>query len=185
MLCLKVQVFRGIPYAEAPVGALRWRPPVALRTRWEGVRDASNYGNRCISVTWTNHSEEVGSEDCLYLNVYTLGNTNTSLPCLVWIHGGGYENGAGDLYNASNLMNFWSSHDSPAVLVTVNYRLNVFGFLGTDALRQRDPSGSTGNYGMQDQRLALSWVRENIAAFGGNPEKVKGGKRFGWVRNSW
>eukprot|EP00438_Fugacium_kawagutii_P002607 Skav201658 [mRNA] locus=scaffold641:141714:144142:+ [translate_table: standard] len=121
-----------------------------------------------------NHSELLGSEDCLYLNVYTPGNRNinSSLPCLVWIHGGGYENGASDDYNASDLMNFWSSHDSPAVLVTVNYRLNVFGFLGTDALRERDPDGSTGNYGMQDQRLALSWVRENIAAFGGNPEKV-------------
>lgn len=116
-----------------------------------------------------------GSEDCLYLNVYAPSEArrNMSLPCLVWIHGGSFETGSSNDYNATKLVNFWRSQQSYALVVTLNYRLNVFGFLGSDQLRARDdPSRSTGNYGMQDQRMALRWVQENIAAFGGDPEKV-------------
>ena len=166
----EVHVFRGIPYAQAPVGELRWRPPNAMKP-WSGIRDASIYGSYCMS---TNNQVHGGSEDCLYLNIYTPQEaTNTSqLPCLVWIHGGGFEIGSSNLYNGTSLVNLWRSQQSPGVLVTINYRLNVFGFLGSEKLRDRDELRSTGNYGIQDQRLALRWVQENIAAFGGDPKKV-------------
>eukprot|EP00438_Fugacium_kawagutii_P000239 Skav212284 [mRNA] locus=scaffold732:379434:380156:- [translate_table: standard] len=168
----QVQIFRGIPFAEAPVGRLRWHPPVAMKP-WKGVRDASRYGSECMSVLWNNHSHKVGSEDCLFLNVYAPQEArNASLPCLVYIFGGSYENGAGSLYDGFSVVSFWRSNGSPALLVTFNYRLNVFGFLGSDELRSRDPLRSTGNYGLQDQRMALRWVQENIAAFGGDPKKV-------------
>eukprot|EP00435_Cladocopium_sp_Y103_P008319 s502_g2.t1 len=165
----EVHVFRGIPYAQAPLGELRWRPPVPFEP-WQGVRDASHYGNRCMSA-----GDKESREDCLFLNVYTpreTSETTLQLPCLVWIHGGGFEYGSSDLYNGSSLANFWSSQQSPALLVTINYRLNIFGFLGSDKLRYRDPLKSTGNYGIQDQRMALRWVQENIGAFGGDPKKV-------------
>ena len=167
----ETDVFRGIPYAEAPIGPLRWRPPVALKP-WQGVRDASSYGNFCKSLLF-NSSTKGGSEDCLYLNVYRPREAKTTLPCLVWIHGGAFENGASNLYNGSSLVNHWRSQGSEGLLVTLNYRLNVFGFLGSDQLRHLDREDfSTGNYGIQDQRMALRWVQENIAAFGGDPKKV-------------
>lgn len=165
----EVHVFRGIPYAQAPLGELRWRPPVPFKP-WQGVRDASHYGNRCMSA-----GDKESREDCLFLNVYTPSSSSTresTLPCLVWIHGGGFEFGSSDLYNGSSLVNFWSQSQSPALLVTMNYRLNIFGFIGSEKLRDRDPLRSTGNYGIQDQRMALRWVQENIGAFGGDPKKV-------------
>lgn len=169
----QVHVFRGIPYAEAPVGALRWRPPKPIQP-WQGVHDASRYRSYCMSIKSKDVLTKGGSEDCLYLNVYAPSEAqrNTSLPCLVWIHGGSFETGSSNDYNATKLVNFWRSQQSYALVVTLNYRLNVFGFLGSDQLRARDVSRSTGNYGMQDQRMALRWVQENIAAFGGNPNKV-------------
>ena len=164
-----VQAFRGIPYAEAPVKELRWRPPVPFKA-WEGIREASQYGKPCMQIL------PGGSEDCLYLNVYSPTNVSetSGLPCLVWIHGGGFEFGSGGdiYYNGTNLVSFLLSQEKPAVLVTMNYRLNVFGFLGSELLRDRDPDRSTGNYGIQDQRMALRWVQENIRAFGGDPAKV-------------
>lgn len=115
-----------------------------------------------------------GSEDCLYLNVFVpMEARNTSrLPCLVWIHGGGYEFGSSNMYDPTKLTSFLRSQKSPSVLVTFNYRLNVFGFLGSDHLRPLDALHSTGNYGLQDQRMALQWVQDNIMAFGGDPSKV-------------
>ncbi|CAE8598548.1 unnamed protein product [Polarella glacialis] len=165
-----VQVFRGIPYAAPPVKDFRWMPPQPP-IPWSGVRDASAYGNTCLQGS----AKGEGSEDCLYLNVYSppslpAGNANTSLPCLVWIHGGAYEFGSSNQYNASELGRFYMQSEQPAVIVTMNYRLNIFGFLGSDALRGSD--GSTGNFGIQDQRAALRWVRSNIAVFGGDPERV-------------
>ena len=173
----EVHVFRGIPYAEPPVGPLRWRPPRPMK-RWEGLLNASSYGNSCVNhctnSDMTDFSSKGGDEDCLYLNVYAPREaTNTSqLPCLVWVHGGAFEFGTSNEYNGSTLVSFWRSRESPALLVTLNYRLNIFGFLGSDQLRDRDPLRSTGNYGLQDQRMALQWVQENIAAFGGDPSKV-------------
>eukprot|EP00435_Cladocopium_sp_Y103_P050039 s396_g15.t1 len=126
-----VHVFRGIPYAEAPVGALRWRQPKPIQ-RWQGVHDASRYGSHCLSIKSKDVLIKGGSEDCLYLNVYapSEARANTSLPCLVWIHGGSFETGSSNDYNATNLVNFWRSQQSYALVVTLNYRLNVFGFLG-------------------------------------------------------
>ncbi|CAE8654246.1 unnamed protein product, partial [Polarella glacialis] len=160
--------------AAPPVKTLRWMRPEPPMP-WSGVRDASAYGNVCLQGSAKRKEE--GSEDCLYLNVYAppslpLGDaySNTSLPCMVWIHGGAYEFGSSNFYNASRLAGFYMQSGQPAVIVTINYRLNVFGFLGSDALRSSD--GSTGNFGIQDQRAALRWVRSNIAAFGGDPERV-------------
>ena len=172
----EVHAFRGIPYAQPPVKTLRWRPPRPLEPWAPRVLDASSYGNSCInhcaSSDWKDYSTVGGDEDCLYLNVYAPREVTEKLPCLVWIHGGSYEFGSSNEYNASNLVSFWRSQQSPAIVVTLNHRLNVFGFLGSDQLRDRDPLKSTGNYGLQDQRMALQWVRENIASFGGDPSKV-------------
>lgn len=168
-----VHVFRGIPYALPPQGDLRWRPPVASEP-WKGLREATEYGSRCLAVDWQNHSKREGSEDCLYLNVYVPSDANhtSELPCFLWIHGGGYEYGASNEYNASKLVSFLSSQQLPAIVVTLNYRLHVLGFLGSDLLRQRDPLRSTGNYGLQDQRLGMRWVKDNIQAFGGDQARI-------------
>ncbi|CAJ1374139.1 unnamed protein product [Effrenium voratum] len=162
----QLHVFLGVPYAEPPLGSRRWRPPTALPA-WEGLRDATKYGDYCMQ-------EEGGSEDCLYLNVFMPEEAQnlTGLPCMVWIHGGAYESGKSDLYDPSNITELLRSKGLPAILVTINYRLNVFGFLGSGSLATRDATGSTGNYGIQDQRMALQWVQNNIAAFGGDPQKV-------------
>lgn len=120
------------------------------------------------------------SEDCLYLNVYAPWGQNghkgepskNLLPVIVWVYGGGFQGGGG---NETRLNGTWITLEQQnVVIVTFNYRLNVFGFLAADELRPRDQSGanSTGNYGIQDQRLALQWVQENIAEFGGDPDRV-------------
>ena len=176
-LAEEVHVFRGIPYAEAPVGSLRWRPPVAKK-KWPGVLDASSYGNSCLNhfatSDWKDVSTKKGHEDCLFLNVYAPKEANASsqLPCFLWIHGGAFEFGSSSEYNGSSLVSFLRSRQSLALVVTLNYRLNIFGFLGSDQLRDRDVSRSTGNYGLQDQRMALQWVQDNIGAFGGDPSRV-------------
>jgi hypothetical protein len=141
----QVHVFRGIPYAEAPVGALRWRPPKPIQP-WQGVHDASRYRSYCMSIKSKDVLTKGGSEDCLYLNVYAPSEAqrNTSLPCLVWIHGGSFETGSSNDYNATKLVNFWRSQQSYALVVTLNYRLNVFGFLGIE------PSGLS---------LEMSWLK--------------------------
>lgn len=165
-----VAYFKGIPYAAPPVGPLRWRapqPPAA----WQGVRQARRYAPHCAQPL----SEVAGfdqlpmSEDCLTLNVWTPDSAAPRpLPVMVWIHGGGYSVGSGNKARTN----------SPAlaaegvVLVTVNYRLSAFGFLTHPALRAVDPDDPYGNYGLQDVLAALQWVQRNIAAFGGDPERV-------------
>jgi para-nitrobenzyl esterase len=117
------------------------------------------------------------SEDCLYLNVFTAKNSTEEttasgdlLPVALFVHGGSYKSGSSNLYPAGELANYW---DGKAIVVTINYRLNVFGFLGSESLRSLDTNdGSTGNQGIQDQRLAMQWVRDNIKAFGGDASKV-------------
>lgn len=158
-------LFAGIPYAAAPVGALRWRPPQPPPS-WQGVRDGSKYGPRCVqdSTTDPDFGRSV-SEDCLTLNVWTPKNSGAqSLPVMVWIHGGGFVNGSGDIYDAR-----WLVARGDVVVVTLNYRLGVLGFLAHPALAV---DGNVGNYGLADQQAALRWVHANIAAFGGDPAQV-------------
>src|SRR3984957_5229160 len=158
-------LFAGIPYAAPPVGPLRWRSPQPP-TPWQGVRDASKFGPRCMQDT--THDPDLrrsGSEDCLTLNV---GAPNSSagepLPVMVWIHGGGFINGSGDIYDSR-----WLAARGHIIVVTLNYRLGALGFLAHPALGADD---DVGNYGFADQQAALRWVRDNIANFGGDPNKV-------------
>lgn len=167
-----VIVFRGIPYAAPPVGALRWRPPRPA-ARWNGVRSARQLGHNCVQgqpYGDINPFAAGVSEDCLYLNVWTttLGTAAPSRPVMVWIHGGGFFAGFGgeERHNGARLA------QKGAVVVTLNYRLGPFGFLTHPALAAESPEHSSGNYGLLDQIAALQWVRRNIARFGGDPSRV-------------
>lgn len=156
--------FLGLPYASAPVDDLRWRPPQAL-TPWSMVRSARTFGSNCMQVKGRSI---IGSEDCLYLNVWSPqkchGSSNASCTVMLWIHGGSYvTGGTKGMFNGTRL-----AEQFGVIVVTVNYRLGILGFAGAEALRSRDPMGSTGNYGIQDQRAAMQWVHRNIGAFGGN-----------------
>ncbi len=177
--------FLGIPYAAPPVGNLRWRPPQTA-SRWRDTRDATEFANTCSQVT------ELGafagptstSEDCLYLNVFTTGTTSSSYwhhhssgkPVIVWIHGGGNVDGETNDYDGSKLAT-GGPLGTPTVVVTINYRLGLFGFLSHPAL---NTGPAWGNYGILDQQAALRWVRNNIRAFGGDPSNVTlGGQSAG------
>jgi len=156
-------LFQGIPYAAAAVGELRFAPP-APPPHWEGMRDATKVGPRCIQDAARDPDWGRGmSEDCLSLNVWSPTDAE-DLPVMVWIHGGAFVNGSADLYNAQ-----WLATRGDIVVVTVNYRLGALGFLAHPAL---GPEAEVGNYGLADQQAALRWVRDNIAAFGGDPAKV-------------
>ena len=166
-----VVAFKGLPYAAPPVGEGRWRPP-APAPDWDGVRDASDYGALCIQPP-ANGDPGVGplpmSEDCLTLNVWAPVERDGPLPVMVWIHGGGYNNGSGTaaLYDGSALAR------RGVVVVTINYRLGRLGFFDHPALAADRPADEpAGNYGVMDQIAALSWVRDNIAALGGDPGNV-------------
>jgi len=166
----KVRAFLGIPYAAPPVGDLRWKEPQPPAS-WTGVRDATKFGARCEQwPIWADYIflDSGPSEDCLYLNVYTPADTrNKKLPVMFWIHGGGYTAGSGSepRYTNSGLPL------RGVVLVTINYRLGVFGFLASEDLA-KESAGSAGNYGLMDMVSALQWVRANIAEFGGDPNNV-------------
>jgi para-nitrobenzyl esterase len=164
--------FLGIPYAEPPVGELRWREPVAARS-WTGIRDAGKYGASCVQPVllgnWNRYDAKNGREDCLYLNVVTpVWPAGKRLPVMFWIHGGANlgGSGSGSLYNDGTL----PGHG--VVLVTINYRLGVFGFLAHPELTRESPHHASGNYGLLDQILALQWVHANIARFGGDPGNI-------------
>ena len=157
--------FLGIPYAEPPVGALRWRAPVAPAA-WTGTRDTSKYGNHCPqkdTSPLSSYGTAGGQEDCLYLNVFT-PTTPGPHPVMVWIHGGAFIYGRGLGYTPTRLI------EKGVVVVTINYRLGALGFLAHPALN--DAAGHSGNYGVMDQTLALRWVKDNIASFGGDPANV-------------
>ena len=167
-----VSVFRGIPYAAPPVGALRWKPPQAA-ARWTGVRSAKQLGHNCMQGQPYGDIDPYAagvSEDCLNLNVWTnsLGTAATPRPVLVWIHGGGFFAGFGgeERHNGVRLA------QKGAVVVTLNYRLGPLGFLAHPALDTESPRHTSGNYGLLDQIAALQWVRRNIAKFGGDPSRV-------------
>jgi len=166
-----VTSFKGIPYAVPPVDELRWSPPVAWgNPDVSQVLDGSAFGNECKQ---TRANVEKGDENCLFLNVYMPENVSVAdaeLPVGFYIHGGSYTSGSGNDYDGTDFINFWGGQ---AVIVAINYRLNVFGFLGSEELRSQDPeAGTTGNYGIQDQRLAMQWVQQNIGAFGGDAGRV-------------
>ncbi|HSS60149.1 MAG TPA: carboxylesterase family protein [Candidatus Limnocylindrales bacterium] len=158
--------FRGIPYAAAPTGDLRWRPPAPV-IAWQGIRGATQFGASCPQVPST-FATAPFDENCLFLNVYTNGrhgDEGDGRPVLVWIHGGGYTQGDGRGFDGTKLA------QNGLVVVTINYRLGALGFLAHPALASA-PGGPAGNYGLMDQQAALRWVQRNISRFGGDPENV-------------
>lgn len=162
--------FEGIPYAQPPVGSLRWRPPQAAHS-WSGVRDATHFGPPCVQVG-DDASTVVGEEDCLSLNWYIplREAPTTMLPIVVDIHGGSLTSGGSMWENMRNFVAHAGGGDS-VMAVTINYRLNVLGYLATSDLTH-EQSGSSGNYGFLDQQLALRWIRDNARVFGGDPHRV-------------
>ena len=163
-----LNVFKGIPYAAPPVGALRWRGPQAAAP-WSGVRDALEFGPDLPQVPNPRLRAASQSEDCLYLNVWApAGAAPASLPVMVWVHGGGFERGSGsDLASDGAAM-----AAQGVVVVNFNYRAGLFGFLAHPSLSKESAHGVSGNYGLLDQIAAFHWVRDNIAAFGGDPQRV-------------
>ncbi len=168
-----VTAFRGIPYAAPPVGDLRWRPS-QQHAAWQGVRKATEFGASCMQfktgarLPWSDEFmvQNDISEDCLFLNVWTPKvKVNANLPVIFFMHGGGYGEGSGaiEVYRGSNLA------AKGVVVVTINYRLGVFGFLAHPELTAESDHHSSGEYGLLDQIAALKWVNDNIANFGGNP----------------
>ncbi len=164
-----VRCYKGVPYAAPPVGELRWKPP-QLHKSWKEPRTCTEFGPSCPQ-----HKDEVTrglgkmDEDCLYLNVWTPAKTGQeALPVMVWIHGGGFVIGSGSLapYHGENLAG------RGVVVVTINYRLGVFGFFAHPGLSAESPDKVSGNYGLLDQIFALRWVKENIKKFGGDPGNV-------------
>ncbi|MDT5093639.1 MAG: para-nitrobenzyl esterase [Mycobacterium sp.] len=158
-------LYAGIPYAAPPEGPLRFQPPQPPKP-WDGVRDATSFGNRCLQDT---KSDPAGgqkvSEDCLTLNVWApAARADAPRPVMVWIHGGAFANGSSDVFDSR-----WLVERGDIIVVTINYRLGALGFLAHPALAAGD---DVGNYGFQDQQAALRWVRDNIANFGGDPAKV-------------
>jgi para-nitrobenzyl esterase len=167
-----VRVFKGIPFAQPPVGDLRWREPQPVKN-WQGVRNADQFGSRCMQRTGPGADywfrSNAMSEDCLYLNVWTPAKSASErLPVLVYIFGGGFQNGDGSepRYDGESMAR------RGIVAVTLNYRLNIFGFFAHPELTTESPHHASGNYGLLDQVAALRWVRENIAAFGGDSKRV-------------
>jgi para-nitrobenzyl esterase len=159
-----VEQFLGIPYAEPPVGALRFRPPVPLPLA--GELNATAFGEKCLQGT---AAAPVGDESCLFLNVYRPANVDASqrLPVMVWIHGGSFTSGAGSDYDPRRLV-----ETNGIIVVTINYRLGPLGFMALPALSEEAGDGLSGDYGLMDQQEALRWVNANIATFGGDAGRV-------------
>lgn len=159
--------FKGIPYAQPPVGELRFKPPVALEKRFESTLDCSVHRSACLQLMYP-FNTLLGAEDGLFLNVYTTklpsecGLQNHLLPVMVYLHGGAWQDGSGTafLYNPLTLL------EQDVLVVTVNYRVGPLGFLCLPE------AGIYGNMGLKDQRMAFRWVHQNIAHFGGDPGNV-------------
>ncbi|XP_069479286.1 para-nitrobenzyl esterase-like isoform X2 [Ambystoma mexicanum] len=165
--------FKGIPYAQAPIGPLRWKPPHKLNgSCWNGTLNALEFKSRCAQVQPLNASGTVmGMEDCLYLNIWTPSLApEAKLPVMVWIHGGYLHifSGSEDGYSPTEEL----AMKTNIVHVSFNYRLNAFGYMALSLLREGSPTNTSGNYGFMDQIAALEWIKKNIHAFGGDPEKV-------------
>jgi para-nitrobenzyl esterase len=171
-----VTAFLGVPYAAPPVGDLRWRPPQPAKP-WTGVRKADQFGASCMQneagsrLPWTEEFMTQGpiSEDCLFLNVWTAApRANAKLPVMFWIYGGGFNEGSGQVavYDGTALAK------KGVIVVSVNYRVGPLGFFVHPELSQESEHHVSGNYGILDQIAALQWVHRNIAAFGGDPDRV-------------
>lgn len=174
-----LRIFRSVPFAAPPVGELRWKPPQPV-PHWSGVRKATEYGAHCVQGQVFSDIAPRGkemSEDCLSLTVWTPAKPSSKrLPVYLWFYGGGFAAGAEDepRYDGESLAK------QGIVVVNANYRLGVFGFLAHPELTKESPHHASGNYGMLDQVAALEWVRKNIAAFNGDPDKVTiGGESAG------
>jgi len=178
----EVRVFKGVPFAAAPVADLRWRAPKPA-PKWTGVRNAAEFSAICMqrrpNAAGIGPEPRPMGEDCLYLNIFTAAKTaNDKLPVMVWIHGGALTAGAGSIppYDGEQLAK------KGVVVVTINYRLGVFGFFAHPDLTKESDRHASSNYGLLDQIAALEWVQRNIAAFGGDPKCVT---IFGESAGSW
>lgn len=179
-----IRVYRGVPFAAPPVGDLRWKPPYSAAS-WHGVRQATEFSNACWQTPYPAAAAIYQaklpplSEDCLYLNIWTPAKSATNrLPVMVWIHGGGFTRG----FSGTSSYNGEVLARKGAVIVTINYRLGVFGFFAHPGLSAESVHHSSGNYALLDQIAALHWVKTNIAAFGGDPDRVT---IFGESAGSW
>jgi para-nitrobenzyl esterase len=163
-----VHEFLGVPFAAPPTGDLRWRPP-APPAHWSGVREATTKGSACAQLLSPGSDIPMASEDCLYLNVYRPKERvpGGPRPVLVFIHGGSNTGGSGNEFDPSQMV-----RETGLIVVMINYRLGVFGFLAIPALDAQSEEPDSGNYAIMDQQAALRWVRENILAFGGDPANV-------------
>ncbi|WP_246333325.1 carboxylesterase/lipase family protein [Stenotrophomonas tumulicola] len=166
-----LHVFKGIPFAAPPVGTLRWKAPAPVQA-WQGIKDATRFGAACIQPSnrvQSIYAQDIGttSEDCLSLNVWAPADASNA-PVLVWIHGGALRTGASKepFYDGSRLA------QRGVVVVSINYRLGVLGYLAHPELSAESAQGVSGNYGLLDQVAALDWVRANIAGLGGDPSNV-------------
>ena len=166
-----IRAFKGIPFAQPPVGALRWKEPQPAKN-WTGVQKADKFGPRAMQLPIfgdMNFRSDGVSEDCLYLNVWTPAKSaSEKLPVMVYFYGGGFVAGDGSepRYDGENMAK------KGIVTLTVNYRLGVFGFMAHPELTSESPHHASSNYGYLDQSAALRWVQQNIAAFGGDPARV-------------
>ena len=168
----EVSIFKGIPYAAAPIGDLRWRAPQPFPA-WKGEREATQFCKDCGQAAWGPNAGKISpnaSEDCLFLNIWkpTTAKKGDKLAVMVWIHGGGFTGGSG-----ASPQNFGHEFTKQGViLVNINYRLGRLGFFAHPALSKEFPNELKGNYGYMDQIAALKWIQTNIAAFGGDPKNV-------------
>jgi para-nitrobenzyl esterase len=166
----EVHIFLGIPYAQPPIGDLRWKPPVPV-AKWGGVRKATEFGSHCMQGRVfgdMNFRDPGGSEDCLTLNVWVPAQAGKKLPVMVWIYGGGFVAGTTSEARQDGI----HLAGQGVIVVSMNYRLGIFGFLVHPELAKESGRNSAGNYGLLDQLEALKWVHDNIAAFGGDPANV-------------
>lgn len=166
-----VRSWQGVPFARPPLDNLRFRPPQPLTDKWTEPKDCTKPGNMCPQID-IQKNVYLGHEDCLYLNIWVPPSASVDSPAdvMLWIYGGAFELGDGSEFGAYDGCSLASN--TSKVVVTFNYRVGIFGFFPHAALRSESEHNSTGNYGLQDQRSAMQWVNENIALFGGNPNKV-------------
>jgi para-nitrobenzyl esterase len=165
-----INVYKGIPFAAAPLGDLRWRPPSPVDA-WAGTRKAEAFAPACMQegVSMPGEAPPTVSEDCLYLNIWApISSPRKHLPVIVWIYGGGFRNGS------ASMPLYWGDRlaHKGVIVVTIAYRLGPLGFLALPELTHESPRQSSGNYGLMDQIAALEWIQRNIAAFGGDPHRV-------------